>query len=251
MTQESDGDQPRSADVIIDLPQVVPASTAWPRTLVWVGVGCAASFALLAIAVGTHTTVVGTVDGSVHLWVLTHRGPTDIAFANGLTHGGATLLVIPALVVVGAVAPRGPRRLLSRVGAGVLLAGVASVGAYLGLVINNLMGGDRPSVADWAGAAGGPTFPSGHTTMATIFATSCVWALAPRTRTRTQLTLLCGAAGLYAVTVGLTRVWLGVHWPSDALGGWLYGTAWIILAASGLSYIRRRWPRPSVTGSRS
>lgn len=237
------------AGVIVDLPQVVPEVDASLRILVWLGAGSAAAFAALAVAVGTHWTPIGHLDGTVHLWVLTSRGPTDISIANVLTWGGATLVTIPALAVIGALAAMSPRRLRSRMGSGVLLAGVASLGAYLGLSINNAMGGERPSVADWAGAAGGPTFPSGHTTMATIFAASCVWALASRTHSRQQLVLLCCAASSYAVVVGLTRVWLGVHWTSDVLGGWLFGFSWTVLAASAVITIRRRWPRPSLPGA--
>jgi undecaprenyl-diphosphatase len=51
---------------------------------------------------------------------------------------------------------------------------------------------------------------------------------------------LCIGAGAYAVVVGLTRVWLGVHWPTDVIGGWLFGVSWTALAASALIAIRRR-----------
>src|SRR5690606_5201006 len=101
----------------------------------------------------------------------------------------------------------------------------------------------RAPVYDWAGAAGGPSFPSGHTTAATVFALCCVWALSPRVRRdggrRGMRALWLGAAG-YALVVGWTRVWLGVHWSSDVLGGWLYGTAWCSLAAAVLLLTRRR-----------
>jgi undecaprenyl-diphosphatase len=119
---------------------------------------------------------------------------------------------------------------------------------YLGLLINSLMGGERPDASDWAGDAGGPTFPSGHTTSATVFAACCVWAIAPRLRTRGQIAVLCVGAGIYAVTVGLTRVWLGVHWPTDVVGGWLFGASWTALAAWALVLARRRWFPPRGRG---
>ena len=241
--------QADSSGVIIDLPQVVPTPSARVNGVLWLGIGTGALFTALAVAVGTHAVPIGTMDGSLHLWVLTHRGPFDIDVALALTWGGATIVALPALVVIGALALKGPKRLISRIGSGFLLAGVASLGAYLGLAINHFMGGARPDIADWAGGASGPTFPSGHTTVATVFAASCVWAFAPRMRTRGQLIALCTAAGAYAVVVGLTRVWLGVHWPSDVLGGWLFGVSWTALAASAIIAARRRWPRPSVKGS--
>lgn len=48
--------------------------------------------------------------------------------------------------------------------------GVASAGVYAGLRINALVARVRPAVADWVGTAGGSSFPSGHTTNATLFA---------------------------------------------------------------------------------
>jgi undecaprenyl-diphosphatase len=54
---------------------------------------------------------------------------------------------------------------------------------------------------------------------------------------------LCIGAGAYAVTVGLTRVWLGVHWPTDVLGGWLFGISWTALASGLFLVARRRWRR--------
>ena len=240
--------QPTEDAVVVDLPQVVPPSTAPVNGLLGLGAGCGVLFVALAVAVGAHAAPVGTVDGTVHLWVLTHRGPLDVDLANTLTWGGATVVALPALVVIGAVARRGPARFISRVGSGVLLAGIASLGAYLGLMINSLMGGQRPDAADWAGTASGPTFPSGHTTMGTIFAACCVWALAPWMRTRGQVIALWCAAAVYALVVGVTRVWLGVHWPSDVVGGWLFGVSWTALAASALIVARRRWPRPSLKG---
>ncbi len=232
--------QPFDHGALVDLPEILPR-TGSAKQLFWIGAGTGAAFALLAVAVGTHSVPTGTIDGNIHAWVIVTRSQLNIDIANFLTWGGATILTLPALVFVGALAPRSPRALSSRVGSGFLLAGVASLGAYVGLTINALMGGERPDPLDWAGAASGPTFPSGHTTMATIFAACCVWALAPRMRTRVQFVALCTAGAVWAVVVGLTRVWLGVHWPSDVLGGWLFGLSWTTLAASTFIVARRRW----------
>jgi len=240
--------QPTSSGVIIDLPEVVPNIGISTRTLLWIGLVSGALFTALAIAVGTQSLPTTSGDGDIHRWVLERRGSFDVGLARWATWGGATIVTIPALIVIGAFAVKGPKRISSRIGTGFLLAGVASVGMYAGLTINALMGGERPDETDWLGSASGPTFPSGHTTSATIFAGACLWAISPRLSTPAARAAACTAAVAFAIVVGGTRVWLGVHWPTDVLGGWLFGVAWVALAECAFIYARRRFPRPSVKG---
>jgi len=52
---------------------------------------------------------------------------------------------------------------------------------------------------------------------------------------------------LIAVLIGMSRVYLGVHWPSDVLAGWCFGTAWALLVWMGDRWLGRR--RGSQSGS--
>ena len=218
---------------------VAPARTG-PGSLVVVGGVALVAFALVSVAVSRDASSITTIDLDLHAAVLAHRGEIDVAWARFVTWGGATVVTLPALLIVGALAPRGPLTAVSRLGCGVLLSSVASAGVYVGLAINSAIGRARPPLADWAGAAGGPAFPSGHTTAATLFAACCAWALADRATTSTRRLALASAAVAWAAVVGWSRVWLGVHWPIDVLGGWLYGTAWAGLAFAGITALRRR-----------
>jgi undecaprenyl-diphosphatase len=128
--------------------------------------------------------------------------------------------------VIGAVsAPRG-RGLAQRVGSGLLPVLVASTGIYTEIWINHVISRPRPPVADWAGAASGASFPSGHTTAATLFALSAAWTIAARVPAGGPRRAVWAGAAVYAAAVGWSRVWLGVHWPTDVAAGWLFGTAW-------------------------
>jgi undecaprenyl-diphosphatase len=69
------------------------------------------------------------------------------------------------------------------------------------------------------------SFPSGHSANAMMTYVALALFLAPSERRRFWL---AGAVAL-AVLVGLSRVMLGVHWPSDVVGGWSYGLFWAFL----------------------
>jgi undecaprenyl-diphosphatase len=83
----------------------------------------------------------------------------------------------------------------------------------------------RPPQADWATAASGLAFPSGHTTTAAVVAVLACFSVTVRRLAPRRLTAIRWLVVAWAVAVGLTRVYLGVHWPTDVLGGWLLALA--------------------------
>ena len=233
-------EHPAGSAVVADLPQVCPpAPGPRPAVLAAVAAGGGLCFLALTVWVERHAGL-PTIDRSIHSWVLEHRTGSTVTFARAVTWGGVTTVVLPALIVVGAVARRGGSDLRRRLGSGMLLAGVASVGVYLGLRVNAWAGRARPSVADWAGSAGGPSFPSGHTTAATLFAASCAWAIGARLAAGWPRHSVWIGAAVYAGLVGWSRVWLGVHWPTDVIGGWLYGVTWFTAASAVIRVARSR-----------
>jgi membrane-associated phospholipid phosphatase len=186
------------------------------------------------------------MDGSVHRWVIAHRSGGSTAIARAVTWGGVTTIALPVLIGVGAVAAGAGRSISRRVWSGLLLACVAGAGMYAGTLIGSAVGRARPPIADWAGAAAGPSFPSVHTTVATLFAAACAWAIAARVRPGWPRGGIWAAAAVYAAAVGWSRVWLGVHWPTDVIGGWLFGLAW---SAGSIAVVLTLQRRPSVGGS--
>lgn len=74
-----------------------------------------------------------------------------------------------------------------------------------------------------------PSFPSGHATMAMAFypMLALLWPGPFLQRHRKGFVAL---AILFGVFVGMTRLYIGVHWPSDVLVGWMIGIFWAILA---------------------
>ena len=221
-------------------PPVGSAATAW---IVAGAAGLA--FAVLSAWIAERGPAVPWIDLTIHRWVLADRGRITVRIANDLRWAGATETVLPALVLVGAAAPRAGSGWARRAASGVLLAAVAGAGVLAEIWVNHVIGRVRPPVADWAGAASGASFPSGHATNATLFALACGWAWTGRIRPGWRRRAVWAGAAVYPGAVGWSRVWLGVHWPTDVLGGWLFGLAWMAGAAAVVLSLRRR---PAPTG---
>ena len=70
------------------------------------------------------------------------------------------------------------------------------------------------------------SFPSGHATSSMIFYLALALVLTAGTRWHR---IAAAGAVLLSLLIGASRVMLGVHWPSDVIGGWAFGMLWIML----------------------
>ena len=111
-----------------------------------------------------------------------------------------------------------------------------AIGWALGNLVKQLVGRARPVVEDAVTHLPGYSFPSGHSTNTTVAAIALLVLLWPlwRRRGRAVATAVAVAG---ALVVGLDRVLLGVHFPSDVLGGYLLGGA--VALGSALGYLGR------------
>jgi undecaprenyl-diphosphatase len=109
--------------------------------------------------------------------------------------------------------------------AGFMVLSIVS-GSLASLGLKRLFSRARPDLVAHLDTTYTSSFPSGHATASalaylTIAAVIVRFVGAPRLRN-----YVLGAAVSLALLVGLTRVHIGVHWPSDVVAGWLLGTAW-------------------------
>jgi membrane-associated phospholipid phosphatase len=178
-------------------------------------------------------------DRSVTSWVVDHRASWLTTVARALSTVGSQKVLLPLVAVVAIVlVARGPRR-----PAGLLV--VIWAGAIeLYSLAKNAVDRPRPPMHLWLTSASGQAFPSGHATqsLSTFAALAVVAAALLPTARRPALAL----AGVIAAGVGWSRVYLGVHWATDVLAGWLAAACWVALVAR-VAHTRRTHeaaPRP-------
>ncbi len=186
-------------------------------------------FALLLISVLARAVQPG--DRSLELAAHHVWGPLSYWFFQGVTFFGSSIFRIPAsslLVVLLALR----RRIW-----GAAFLGLAQAGSVLGEAVKDLVHRPRPALFTHGVHAGGYSFPSGHSMGAMLFWGALGYLLLQWKKGSGGTWFVTLAFGLMIVLVGLSRVVLGVHYPSDVLGGFLLGGMWL-----GLCHIAlRRW----------
>jgi undecaprenyl-diphosphatase len=123
----------------------------------------------------------------------------------------------------------------------VVVVGAVGTAAQQGL--KAAVGRRRPTWPDPVDSAHYAAFPSGHAVTATVVCGLLLWLLHRYGAGRVVWRVAVTVSVVSVVGVGLTRIWLGVHWPSDVVGGWLLGALMVALAV--VSYERfGRGPEP-------
>jgi undecaprenyl-diphosphatase len=137
--------------------------------------------------------------------------------------GGTTLVIVVTLVAVLAFLFH-RKRTHALVMAGAVLAAWASSD-----VTKMLYGRPRPDLVPHEAYVYSASFPSGHSTMSTAAFLTLAMLIASLETKRRSKALAYGLAAFVVVGVGFSRVYLGVHWPSDVLAGWCLGAAWALV----------------------
>jgi undecaprenyl-diphosphatase len=147
----------------------------------------------------------------------------QIMFRDITPLGGYAVVVLISLAVIGYLIIGGKRAaalwVLVSVGGGAVLSNL------LKLAIER----PRPDLVARLVEVNTTSFPSGHATLAAVtYLTLGALLSRVEARRRAKIYVLTVAVAL-TVLIGVSRIYLGVHWPTDVLAGWCVGAAWAIL----------------------
>lgn len=124
-----------------------------------------------------------------------------------------------------------------RVSASLLLVAVAG-GALLNVLLKDLVDRPRPLVVEAVADVMTLSFPSGHSMSAFTAYASVAYLVGRLEPSRAMRWTTWVLASLLILGVGASRVYLGVHYPTDVVGGYLAGLAWLGFVISGLTAVR-------------
>lgn len=124
--------------------------------------------------------------------------------------------------------------------AAILVAAAIAGGTLLSFLLKQGFDRPRPDLVPHGSYVTMASFPSGHSMLSAVtYLTLGVLLAQVHSRRRMKVFFLL-VAMLVTLLVGISRVYLGVHWPSDVLGGWSVGAAWATLCWSLALWLQRR-----------
>jgi undecaprenyl-diphosphatase len=162
----------------------------------------------------------GALDRSIYEALYAGGRPAPILVARVFTFLGEPTILVGAGFLVAAWLWYRQR---GRFALGLLL--VILVGRGLAEVQKYWIARARPTLEPHLVVVKTSSFPSGHATSSMIFYLTLALALAPAGRRR----VAAAGAILLSLLIGTSRVMLGVHWPSDVVGGWSFGLLWVLV----------------------
>lgn len=152
-------------------------------------------------------------------------GPSwlEYGFADITALGGYTVLTLLVVGVAIYLISVGKRA------TALLVVGAVASGTLVSVLLKLGFDRPRPDLVAQLAHAQSSSFPSGHAMLSAVaYLTLGVLLARAHVRKRTKVFVMSFAIGL-TLLIGVSRVYLGVHWPTDVLAGWALGAAWAAL----------------------
>ncbi|MGE0820736.1 MAG: phosphatase PAP2 family protein [Candidatus Binatia bacterium] len=154
--------------------------------------------------------------------------------------GGIPVLALIVLAVVGYL-------LRQRAYGALQFVLIATIGGILlSFALKQVFGRERPDVILHLVTVHTPSFPSGHAMLSAVVYLTLGALLAQLVSSRVDKIYFITVAIALTLLIGVSRVYLGVHYPTDVLAGWSMGLAWALLCWIVARFLRRRGAMESV-----
>ena len=175
-----------------------------------------------------------SIDPVIWQWAIDQRTSALTAVATVVTEIGSTLSMgIIAVAAVLFLWFRGRR------GDAVLIAVVSAGAGLLVRVGKATVGRERPPAEFRLVTETNESFPSGHALASAAIIGVLLVVFVPMIRGTAWRVVAIAGGVLFVLAIGWSRVYLGVHWATDVLAGWLTGVAWLLLCVT----VREVWRR--------
>jgi undecaprenyl-diphosphatase len=213
-----------------------PTPRAWHRAEILFAIAALLGFVFTAVALAAARLPLGSpldrrIELDVHGWIA--RPLTTILAV--VSFFGSTTFIAAGSVAVAAFL----LRLRARRRFQAFLVSIAGAVLWVQL-LKRFFHRARPGLFDPLAHAIGYSFPSGHSALSAAFFGSVAGLAAASAKRGRHSAAYLGAGVAVVFLVGFSRVALGVHWPTDVLGGWTIGFAWLTLVFAVAEHRARR-----------
>ena len=185
-----------------------------------------ATLVFIGVAVGVQTGYLDGFDDAVRYRVYSMRSDKLTVFWRFITHSGDRYVVIILGIILLLI-----KSLREKYGVKFAIAALSSTALYQ--IMKYIFQRPRPDLALRLIEQGGYSFPSGHSMNCLVSYGILIYLLLRYCENRRLAKLLSFGLGLLTILIGFSRVYVGVHYPTDIIGGWSLGIAVLVAMIYG------------------